>query len=166
MKFVVAVLACVPLLGQDWAADMQSARSAMMKSDFAQAEELLKSAETKMSKRLGDEAPQLDSVWRMLASLYDRAHRYPEAIAIDEKRLTLWRKVAGPREVVVARTLSELAAEEWASGDLEAATQHLQQAIMMFAEKIGNQRPTAEAWMDLARLEAVKNEARERIRVA
>jgi TonB family protein len=141
----------------DWIAALQQAQTAISRGELVNAEQILNSSIDQAQAKFGHNGTQLDQPLEMLANVYQREKRYPDALAVHQRRLDIWTAAGGENAVVVGRVLRQLSVVERQAGNLADAEAHSRRALAIMTAAFVNQPPAAQASEDLAEILVAEN---------
>jgi TonB family protein len=148
-------------LSADSIDNLSQARAAMNNGEFVNAEQILLTTVQDAEAKLGQNASALDPALDMLAQVYQREKRYPDAAAIEQRRLDIWTAVAGENGVIVGRVLQQLSVVERQGGNLPQAESFSRRALAIMTAAFLDKPPAAQAAVDLADVLLAQNRSDE-----
>ncbi|HVO99946.1 MAG TPA: TonB family protein [Bryobacteraceae bacterium] len=127
---------------------LADARQAMQRGELVNAEQILNVA---LDAAQNSNKPKaLDAPLDLLAQVYRREKRYPEAFAAEQRRIRLWSGLYGENAVIVGRILGQLSAVEKQAGTLADAEMHARRALAILTAAFPDKPAAAQAAIDLA----------------
>jgi TonB family protein len=135
-------------LSADTAAALTQARQALNRGELVNAEQILNSAIHSASN--AKNLSVLDAPLDLLAQVYQRERKFPEAAAAQQRRIDIWAAMFGDNAVIVGRILGQLASIDRQAGNLPDAEFHSRRALAILTAAFVDKPPAAQAAMDLA----------------
>src|SRR5580692_2473087 len=157
---------CYP---SDWIAALDQARAAMNHGELVNAEQILNGTIDQAKAKSGRNSTALDEPLEMLAQVYQREKRYPDAAAAQQQRLDIWTEAVGQNGVMVARVLHQLSAVELQGANFADAESNSRRALAIMTAEFVDKPPSAQAAVDLADVliaEGRKGEAEQMLALA
>jgi TonB family protein len=127
---------------------ISDARVAMNRGELVNAEQLLNVAIDAAQHSKNPSA--LDLPLDLLAQVYQREKKFPEAAAVEQRRIDMWAGMFGDNAVVVARVLGQMSALEKQAGNLADAESHARRALAILMAAYTDKPASAQAAVDLA----------------
>lgn len=152
MTVMKSILSLFIVSGICFAADpatVAQARSAMLRGELTNAEQILLAAIDQTESRMGPNATAADPYLDILIQVYQREKRFPDALAAAQKRVDIWSAALGENAVNVGRNLGRLAALEKTISPA-VAENHARRALAIMTAEYSNGAPSAQAAEDLA----------------
>jgi TonB family protein len=125
-----------------------AARQAMSQGDLVKAEQLTLDTLDAAQHSKNPSAP--DDPLSLLAEIYQREKKFPEAIATQQRRIDLWTGLYGENAVVVGRVLGQLSNIEKQDARFADAEAHARRALAVMTAALPDKPATAQAAVDLA----------------
>jgi TonB family protein len=151
MKRILACFLFLTIcLTADSVASLSQARAAMNRGELVNAEQILNTSIQEIEAKSGPKTSALDSPLELLAQVYQRGKRFPEAAAVQQRRLDIWTSMYGENAVIVARVLGQMSAAERQAGNLPDAESHARRALAILTAEFTDKPASAEAAVDLA----------------
>jgi TonB family protein len=127
---------------------LSQARQALNRGELVNAEQILKAAIDSASN--AKNLSVMDEPLDLLAQVYQREKKYPEAAATQQRRIDIWASMFGDNAVIVGRILGQLASLDRQAGNLPEAEFHSRRALAILTAAFLDKPPVAQAAMDLA----------------
>jgi TonB family protein len=151
MKKILACLIFSAIcLSADSVASLSQARAALNRGELVNAEQILNASIQEIEAKSGPKSSALDSPLELLAQVYQRGKRFPDAAAVQQRRLDIWTSMFGENAVIVARVLGQMSAAERQAGNLPDAESHARRALAILTAEYTNKPASAEAAVDMA----------------
>jgi TonB family protein len=131
-----------------FAGQIDGARSALNRGDLVNAEQMLLISIDAAQHSKNPAA--LDEPLDLMAQVYQREKKYPEAAAAQQRRIDIWASMFGDNAVIVGRILGQLALIDRQAGNLPDAEFHSRRALAILTAAFVDKPPAAQAAMDLA----------------
>jgi len=141
----------------DWIAALQQAQTAISRGELVNAEQILNSAIDQAQAKYGHNGTRLDQPLEMLANVYQREKRYPDAIAAQQWRLDIWTAAGGENSVVVGRILQQLSMAERQAGKLPDAEAYSRRGLAIMTAAFLDKPAAAQAASDVADILIAEN---------
>ena len=138
-----------------FADQISDARAAMNRGELVNAEQILNVAIDAAQHSKNPSA--LDLPLDLLAQVYQREKKFPEAAAVERRRIDMWAGMFGDNAVVVARVLGQMSAIERQAGNLADAEAHSRRALAILTAAYTVKPASAQAALDLADILLAEN---------
>jgi TonB family protein len=134
---------------------LTEARAEMNRGNLVNAEQLLVQAIDRAT--FFKTSSAADAPLDLLAQVYRREKKFPEAIAAEQRRIDLWSHLIDENAVVVGRVFGQMAMIEKQAGNLPIAETHARRALAIINSNYLAKPPTAQAQIDLADILLAEN---------
>jgi TonB family protein len=138
-----------------FADQISDARAAMNRGELVNAEQILNA--TIEAAQHAKKSSALDLPLDLLAQVYQREKKFPEAIAVEQRRIDMWTGLLGEDAVVVARVIGQMSAMERYAGNLPDAESHSRRALAILMAAYTDKPASAQAAVDMADILLAEN---------
>jgi TonB family protein len=149
------LLLCMTSSACLFADQISDARAAMNRGELVNAEQILNAAIE--AAQHAKKSSALDLPLDLLAQVYQREKKFPEAVAVEQRRIDMWTGLLGENAVVVARVLSQMSAMERYAGNLPDAESHSRRALAILMAAYTDKPASAQAAVDMADILLAEN---------